>query len=73
MPTYRKNNVTDARNRFAEVVDQVYYQGDIVVLCKSGKAVTVMVSIDFFEQFTSTMETAVKYAQAATKNLSNSD
>ena len=73
MPTYRRINVTDARARFAQVVDQVHYQGDIVLLCKSGKPVTVMVSIDFFEQWRNTMETAVKFAQAAKQNLSNSE
>lgn len=73
MATYRRINVTDARTRFAEVVDQVHYQGDIVMLCKSGKPVAVMVSVEFFEQWRIAMETTVRLAQSVKQNLSSSD
>ncbi len=35
--------VTEARNNFGELVDQVRYRGDTVVLMKSGKPAAAIV------------------------------
>lgn len=43
--------VTEARTRFAELVDQVRYQGDTVTLLKSGKPAAVLVPVEWFERW----------------------
>lgn len=43
--------VTEARSRFAELVDQVRYRGDTVVLIKSGKPAAALVPIEVLEQW----------------------
>lgn len=43
--------VTEARTRFAELVDQVRYQGTTVTLIKSGKPAAVLVPVELFEQW----------------------
>ena len=43
--------VTEARTRFAELVDQVRYQGDTVTLLKSGKPAAVLVPVELFERW----------------------
>jgi len=43
--------VTEARTRFSELVDEVRYQGDAVVLIKSGKPAAVMVSVNLYEKW----------------------
>jgi prevent-host-death family protein len=43
--------VTEARTRFAELVDQVRYQGTTVTLLKSGKPAAVLVPVELFERW----------------------
>lgn len=43
--------VTEARTRFSELVDQVRYQGDTVMLLKSGKPAAVLVPVELFERW----------------------
>lgn len=47
----RKLGVTEARNRFAELVDQVRYKGDTVTLLKSGKPAAVLIPVELFERW----------------------
>jgi prevent-host-death family protein len=43
--------ITEARTRFAELVDQVRYRGDTVTLLKSGKPAAVIVPVELFERW----------------------
>ena len=43
--------VTEARNNFGELVDQVRYRGDTVVLMKSGKPAAAIVPYDLLVLF----------------------
>lgn len=43
--------VTEARSRFGELVDQVRYRGDTVVLMKSGRPAAALVPFDLLEQW----------------------
>jgi prevent-host-death family protein len=47
----RTLGVTEARGRFAEIIDRVRYQGDSVVLMKSGKPAAAIVPYPLFEQW----------------------
>ena len=47
----RELSVTKAREQFAELVDQVQYKGDSVIINRSGKPVAVLVSVDIYEQW----------------------
>ena len=51
--------VTEARTRFAELVDQVRYQGDTVTLLKSGKPAAVLVPVELFERWKTERREAV--------------
>lgn len=51
--------VTEARTRFAELVDQVRYQGDTVTLLKSGKPAAVLVPVELFERWKAERREAV--------------
>ena len=51
--------VTEARTRFAELVDQVRYQGDTVTLLKSGKPAAVLVPVELFERWKAERRDAV--------------
>lgn len=52
LPTLEKSvGVTEARTRFSELVDEVRYKGDTVVLVKSGKPAVVMVSVSLYEKW----------------------
>jgi len=42
--------VTEARSKFGELVDQVRYRGDTVVLTKSGKPAAAIVPFEFLEK-----------------------
>jgi len=44
-------SVTEARTCFAQLIDEVRYQGDSVVLVKSGKPAAVMVPVDLYEKW----------------------
>lgn len=43
--------VTEARGRLGEIVDKVRYQGDTVVLMKSGKPAAAIVPYAMFERW----------------------
>lgn len=43
--------VTEARSKFGELVDQVRYRGDTVVLMKSGKPAAAIVPFELLEQW----------------------
>jgi prevent-host-death family protein len=43
--------VTEARGRFGELVDQVRYRGDTVVLMKSGKPAAALVPFELLEEW----------------------
>jgi prevent-host-death family protein len=48
--------VTEARRNFGEIVDRVRYQGDTVVLVKSGKPAAAIVPYAVLEQWRKTRE-----------------
>jgi prevent-host-death family protein len=48
---------SEARRRFAELVGQAQYGGQVTVIEKSGKAVAAMVPIDMYERFIAERET----------------
>lgn len=50
--------VTEARSRLGELVDQVRYQGDAVVLEKNGRPAAALVPIALFEQLLKHREAA---------------
>jgi len=43
--------VTEARQKFAEVIDGVQHNGDTIILLKNGTPAAVLVSIGMFEQW----------------------
>lgn len=43
-------SVTDARNNFSEVIDEVRYLGNTVVLHKSGKRTAAIIPIAMYEK-----------------------
>jgi prevent-host-death family protein len=47
----RSVGVTEARINFAEIIDSVRYQGDTVLLVKSGKPAAVVVPVEMFERW----------------------
>lgn len=47
----RAIGVTEARTNFAELIDSVRYQGDTVLLIKSGKPAAVVVPVEMFERW----------------------
>ena len=44
-------SITEARARLGELVDQVRYQGEGVVLTKSGKAAVAIVPVPVYEEW----------------------
>ena len=48
--------VTEARSKFGELVDQVRYRGDTVVLMKSGRPAAALVPYALLEQLTQERE-----------------
>ena len=42
---------TEARTNFAELIDSVRYQGDTILLVKSGKPAAVVVPVEMFERW----------------------
>jgi prevent-host-death family protein len=51
MDMERTIGVTEARVNFAELIDSVRYQGDTVLLIKSGKPAAVVVPVEMFERW----------------------
>ncbi len=51
--------VTEARTRFAELIDQVRYQGDTVTLLKNGKPAAVLVPVELYERWKARRRDAV--------------
>lgn len=43
--------VTEARNKFGELVDMVRYSGDTIVLVKSGKPAAALVPIEWLDRY----------------------
>jgi prevent-host-death family protein len=60
--------VTEARIRFAELVDQVRYQGDTVTLLKSGKPAAVLVPVELFERWKAERTSALAAMRAIQAN-----
>lgn len=50
--------VTEARSRLGELVDQVRYRGDTVVLVKSGKPAAALVPFEMLEKWRREREAA---------------
>ena len=46
----------EARNRFADLIGQVHYGGQSVIIERSGKPMAALVSISVFERLTSERE-----------------
>jgi prevent-host-death family protein len=61
--------VTEARTRFAELVDQVRYQGDTVTLLKSGKPAAVLVPVELFERWKSERRDAMEAMRRIQANV----
>jgi len=43
--------ITDAKLRLGQLVDEVYYQGDPVLLEKSGRPVAIVVPVDMYRSW----------------------
>jgi prevent-host-death family protein len=54
----RTVGVTEARGRLGELVDRVRYQGDTVVLVKSGKPAAALIPYAIFEKWRARREAA---------------
>ena len=52
--------VTEARTKFAELVDSVRYRGDTVVLMKSGKPAAAMVPFEWLDRYRQDRELAFR-------------
>lgn len=68
--------VTEARSKFGELVDQVRYRGDTVVLMKSGKPAAAIVPFALLEQWQKEREqlfAVVDEVQARNRDLDMSD
>lgn len=55
--------VTEVRSRFGEIVDQVQYQGDTVVLEKNGRPAAALIPIALFEKFLKNREAAYQVVE----------
>jgi prevent-host-death family protein len=47
----RKLGVTEAREKFKDMVDQVQYQGDTYVISKQGKPAAAVVPMEVYENW----------------------
>jgi prevent-host-death family protein len=47
----RKLGVTEAREKFKDIVDQVQYRGDTYVISKHGKPAAAVVPIEVYENW----------------------
>lgn len=68
--------VTEARSKFSELVDQVRYRGETVVLMKSGKPAAALVPYAMLEQLNQAREkffAVVDEVQSQNRDLSMSD
>ena len=68
--------VTEARSKFGELVDQVRYRGDTVVLMKSGKPAAALVPYFVLERLVQTRDelfSIVDAVQANNRDLAMSD
>lgn len=43
--------LTEARDRFSEIINEVYYQGDTYVISKQGKPAIAMVPLSVLQQW----------------------
>ena len=68
--------VTEARSKFGELVDQVRYRGDTVVLMKSGKPAAALVPFELLAQWQKEREqlfAVVDEVQARNRDLDMSE
>ena len=68
--------VTEARSKFGELVDQVRYRGDTVVLMKSGKLAAALVPYFVLERLVQTRDdlfSVVDEVQANNRDLAMND
>jgi prevent-host-death family protein len=47
----------EARNNFADLIGQVYYGNEVVIVERSGKPMVAMISIETYERFLTERET----------------
>jgi len=47
----KKLSAVQARKNFGQILEEVYYRGDEVILKRSGRSMAVMVPITVYEQF----------------------
>jgi prevent-host-death family protein len=50
--------ITDAKVKLGQIVDEVYYQGDTILLEKSGKPVAIVVPVDMYRLWQAKRETS---------------
>jgi prevent-host-death family protein len=63
--------VTEARGKFGELVDQVRYRGDTIVLVKSGKPAAAIVPFEWLERYQA--ERAVAFQVVDSVRAQNED
>lgn len=56
--------VTEVRNNFAEIVDEIRYLGSTVILIKSGKPAAAIIPITQYEKLLQLLETESKALKA---------
>lgn len=57
-------NAYDARKNFGELLSQVYYRGDQVIINRSGKPVAAMVPVDWLKQWRQRRESFFRRVEA---------
>ncbi|TAK56130.1 MAG: type II toxin-antitoxin system Phd/YefM family antitoxin [Dehalococcoidia bacterium] len=68
----RKLSAMDARQRFGEVLEGVYYRGDEVVIERAGKSMAVVVPIERYESMERSRERMfelIEKAQARNRDV----
>lgn len=57
-------NAYEARNNFGELLSEVYYRGDQVIINRSGKPVAALVPVDWLESWRERREAFFKRIEA---------
>lgn len=65
----KQMGVTEARVKFAELVDQVRYRGEAVTLLKSGKPAAVLVPVELYEHWKNSRQGALDPLRAIQSDL----
>ena len=72
MTVKRKLSAGEARQRFGEVLEGVFYRGDEVVIERAGKAMAVVVPVQRYESMERSREhlfELIEQAQSRNKNV----